>query len=221
MPQLDEINGPTIDSGLETKVIAQKVPAQVGVGSKVFEVLLWVLGIIPGVIFLFKKISAKKYFQQLEQKLQQDRSSIDNYMEQRVVILSNCAKLVEKAVTLDKETFTEIARLRSFNSGSQGDDLNEKMGAIDKVNRQINVALENYPNLDAHKEIQDAISQNSYLQKEITAAREVYNSRVNTWNREIFSWPTKAIVAAKMGLTTIIPFSTSQEIKKRSKEVFF
>ncbi len=54
---------------------------------------------------------------QLEQKLQQSASQIDNYLEQRVVVLQNTAKLVEKAVDLDKTVFTDIAKLRSGNTG--------------------------------------------------------------------------------------------------------
>jgi ATP phosphoribosyltransferase len=43
------------------------------------------------------------------------------------------------------------------------------------------------------------MQQNMYLQREITAARELYNDTINTWNRDIFDWPTKQIVAAKNG----------------------
>ena len=65
--QLDELSTVDIrEEGLDTNVIAKKLPVKVGVGSKIFEVILWVLAIIPGVIFLFKKIKAKNYFQQLE-----------------------------------------------------------------------------------------------------------------------------------------------------------
>ena len=65
------------------------------------------------------------------------------------------------------------------------------------------------------------MAQNVYYQREITAAREVYNDSINTWNREIFQWPTKQIVAAKNGYTTRIPFIASKEIKEQSKGVFF
>ncbi len=34
--------------------------------------------------------------------------------------------------------------------------------------------------------IRDAMQQNLYLQREITAAREVYNDNVVIWNREMF-----------------------------------
>ena len=81
--------------------------------------------------------------------------------------------------------------------------------------------MENYPDLEAHKAIADAMQQNSYLQREITAAREVYNDSVNTWNAQIQVWPTNMIVAAKNGYTTRIPFVASQEIKEKAKSVFF
>ena len=65
------------------------------------------------------------------------------------------------------------------------------------------------------------MNQNAYLQKEITAARELYNDTVNQWNRDIYAWPTKMIVAARAGYTTRIPFTASQEVKQRAREVFF
>ena len=81
--------------------------------------------------------------------------------------------------------------------------------------------MENYPDLQAHKEIAEAMRQNAYLQREITAARDLYNDSINTWNRAIFEWPTNQIVAAKNGYTTRIPFIASAEIKKQAKGVFF
>ena len=63
--------------------------------------------------------------------------------------------------------------------------------------------------------------QNSYLQKEITAARTLYNDTVAVWNREVFAWPVKQIVAARAGYTTRIPFSTSAEIKAQARSKIF
>ena len=217
--QLDELSTEDIrEEGLDTHVIAKKIPVTVGTGSKVFEVVLWLLGIIPGLIFLLMKIKAQNYFQQLQQKIQHNASQIDNYLEQRVMVLQNCARLLDKAIDLDKSTYTEIAKYRS----GMGDEArNEVAGKLDAVANSINLAFENYPDLQAHKEIADAMRQNMYLQREITAARELYNDSINTWNREIFSWPTKQIVAAKSGYTTRIPFIASKEIKAQAKSVFF
>ena len=218
--QLDEMTGPVNEEGKDINVIQKQIPVKVGVGSTIFEVILWCLCIIPGVVFLIKKINAAKYLRQLEQKIQHNASQIDNYLEQRVVILQNCAKLLDKAIDLDKTTFSEIAKYRS---GNVADDAarNELSGALDGVSRKINIAFENYPDLKAHQEIADAMQQNSYLQRQITAAREVYNDSVYQWNKAIQEWPTKMIVAAKQGYTTRIPFTASKEIKDKARDVFF
>ena len=216
--QLDELGTEVLEEGLDTRVIAKKLPAKVGTGSLIFEILLWVCGIIPGVVFLFKKIKAQNYFQQLEQKIQHNASQIDNYLEQRVIVLQNCARLVDKAVDLDRNTFEAIAKYRS---GASDEERNEIAGKLDSLTTSVKVAMENYPDLRAHEEIQDAMKQNMYLQREITAARELYNDTVNTWNRDIFAWPTKMIVASKNGYMTRIPFVASAEIKEKAKEVFF
>ena len=216
---LDENNAVILEEGKDVNVIAKQLPVKVGVGSLVFEILLWVLGIIPGVVFLFKKIKAGTYLRQLEQKIQHDASQIDNYLEQRVQILSNLAALVNKAVELDKETFVAIAQARSGKLTDQ--QRNELVTSADSVNNKINLALESYPELKSHNEIRDAIQQNAYLQKEITAAREVYNDSVNTWNAQIQVWPTNMIVAAKNGYTTRIPFIASKEVKEQARSVFF
>ena len=218
--ELDELNPTIKEEGLGTAVIAKQLPVKVGVGSLIFEIALWVLAIIPGLVFTFMKIKAKNHFQQLQQKIQRDASTIDNYLEQRVVVLQNAARLLDKAIDLDKTTFENIAKYRSGMNNSD-ETRNEVANAIDSVSRDINIAFENYPDLRAHNEIEDAMKQNMYLQREITAARELYNDTVNTWNRDLYRWPTKQIVAARAGYTTRIPFIASQEIKDKTRDVFF
>ena len=56
---LDELNPEVREEGLDTNVIMKKLPAKVGVGSKIFEIMLWGMGILPGVIFLFMKTNAQ------------------------------------------------------------------------------------------------------------------------------------------------------------------
>jgi len=213
--ELDEQLDPVNEEGQEVNVINKKLPVKVGAGSKVFEVILWVLGIIPGLIFLLCKVKAGNYLSKLQQRIQHDASTIDNYMEQRVVILQNAAKLLGKAVDLDKEVFKSIAEARN------GQNFTEANKSIEEITKKVNVAFEAYPDLKAHDAIADAMQQNSYLQREITAAREQYNDTVNLWNSEIYSWPAKMMVAAKRGYTTRIPFTTTKEIKEQARGTFF
>lgn len=245
---LDEVTGPVNDAGRDIHVIDRQLPVTIGFGSTLFEIALWVVipaliiayvlimrdtleqpllvavigclvGILPGVIFIFKKISARNYFQQLEQRIQAEASNIDNYLEQRVQILQNVVGLVERAIDLDKDVMKAVAALRG------GSVTSENRNA---VNQQIDTAfgrlfpqVEAYPELKAHNAIADAMQQNSYLQREITAARTVYNSRVTQWNTDIFAWPTKMIVAARQHYTTRIPFTASAATREAARSKFF
>lgn len=247
---LDETTGPIRAEGRDVNVIDKQLPVKVGVGSTIFEIAPWailaicailavvlfvcsvtvggvvcvvfaLIGLIWGIVYFVKKMNARNYFRQLEQKIQSAASEVDNYLEQRVQILQNAARLVEKSVDLDKTTFTQIAAFRS--GGARIDDTNRNMyqDTIDSAYANLKVAFENYPELKAHDTIADAMQQNSYLQKEITAARTRYNDVVARWNNEIQAWPVKMIVAARAGYTTRIPFSASKETKEAARGTFF
>lgn len=235
---LDELTDPVVQQGRDTGVINKQLPVTVGFGSTLFQIGIWVVpalagaaiawpqteplyavliglaaGLVCGLIWQYMKVKARNYFQQLEQKIQAEASNIDNYMEQRVVILENVAGLVAQAIKLDKEVFESIAALRS---GITKGDID--LAGADRAASMLNFQLEAYPELKAHQAISDAMQQNNYLQREITAARTVYNNRVYQWNADIYDWPTKMIVAAAQGYTTRIPYAASSETKARSRE---
>jgi LemA protein len=217
--ELDEMTGPVNKEGRDINVIEKQLKVEMTTGLKVLNVIVWlplaIFLFIPPLVWLYKKAKAKEHFQKLQQKIQHDASQIDNFLEQRVMILQNVARLLDKAIDLDKSTFTEIAKQRSAGN------LNGTAEGIESINKAINVSLEAYPDLRAHGEIADAMQQNSYLQREITAAREVYNDSVAQWNRDIQTWGAKKYVAARDGYTTRIPFTTSSEIKQAARGVFF
>ena len=246
---LDEATGPVNDNGRDVHVIDRQLPVTVGFGSTLFEIALWVtipvlvllyvlimgatlenlvlvgvvgclLGILPGVIFIFMKISARNYFQQLEQRIQAEASNIDNYLEQRVQILQNVVGLVDRAVDFDKDVMKAVAALRGGGS-INSENRNEVSQQIDTAYARLFPQVEAYPELKAHNVIADAMQQNSYLQREITAARTIYNSRVTQWNTDIFAWPTKMIVAARQGYTTRIPFTASAATREMARSKFF
>ena len=216
--ELDEMNPVVNEAGRDVNVIEKQLPVKTGVGSVIFEICLWVCGILPGVIFQIMKIKAKNYFQQLQQKIQAEASNIDNYLEQRVQILQNVAPLLEKAIELDKDVMKTISAYRGGINPQA--DRNTVAQNIDNAYARLFPQVEAYPELKAHASIADAMQQNSYLQKEITAARALYNDSVFQWNRDIFDWPTKMIVAAKEGYTTRIPFTASAQTKERARQVF-
>jgi LemA protein len=235
--ELDETTGPINSAGRDVNVIDKQIKAEVGPGSKIFEiafiiaassnlsiglaVVVSLLGVAPGLIFILMKVNALNYLRKLQQKIQADASQIDNYLENRVMILQNLAGLLAKSIDLDKDVMKTVAAYRGGVSPASDEDRNQASAELDGAFRRINVAFEAYPDLKAQENIADAMRQNSYLQREITAARTLYNDTVTMWNQEIFSWPTKQIVAAKAGYSTRIPFTASAETKAAARETFF
>src|SRR3989338_5358436 len=49
---LDETTGPINNEGRDVNVISKQIPVQVGTGSLVFEIAIWTVGTIPGIISL-------------------------------------------------------------------------------------------------------------------------------------------------------------------------
>ena len=243
---LDEITGPVNPDGQDINVVNKQLDVKIGWGTRFFEASLWILGILigaaigflatrnpaiagagalggvlPGVIFLFMKTNAAAYLRKLQQQIQAAASQVDNYLEQRVIILQNLAALLSRSIDLDKDVMLGVAALRSGTNLDSDASRNERAATVDSMFGRINVAFEAYPNLRAQDNIAEGMRQNSNLQKEITAARNLYNDTVATWNRDIFAWPTKQIVAAKAGYTTRVPFSASQETKAAARSTFF
>ena len=244
--EIDEVTGSTDPNGRDLNVINKQIRVEVGNESRIFEIALWLAGTIPGiiilttdampvlqgvgvlaagflpgVIFQFMKISALAYLRRLQQKVQADASQIDNYLEQRVIILQNVVGLVEKSIELDKDVMKSVAAYRAGRLPTTDTGRNAASQELDGIFSRVNVAFEAYPELKAQATLADAMRQNSYLQKEITAARTLYNDTVAMWNQEIFRWPTNQIVAARAGYTTRIPFIASAETKAEARGTFF
>lgn len=244
--ELDETQGPTNPAGRDVHVIDKQLPVEIGVGTRLFEVSIWLvgvavavgvgilieadpivvlliglLGLIPGLIFQLMKTNALAYLRKLQQRIQAAAAEIDNYLEQRVVVLQNLADLVSRSIDLDKDVMKTVAAYRSGMMPANDGDRNRMASDLDAASARFNVAFEAYPQLQAQANIAEAMRQNLYLQREITAARTLYNDTVATWNQDIFAWPTKQIVAAKAGYTTRIPFTASAGTKAAARGRFF
>lgn len=244
---LDEVTGPYNDEGRDVRVIEKQLPVTVGFGSALFEIaiwlvgfvpgavitfaakpewetwvyaLIWCAGILPGIIYLFMKVQAGNYFLQLQQRIQASASTIGNYQQQRFEILKNVAELVKRSIDLDKEVMKAVAAYRG-GMAPDGERLSTDEAALDRGFARLFPQVEAYPELKAHAQIAEAMRQNSALQREITAARDLYNQVVLIWNTEVYSWPVKQIVAARAHYTTRIPFTVSKSTIEGARSTFF
>lgn len=171
-----------------TIIVNNEIKPVIGQGSKVFEVALWVLGIVPGLVLLAKKAKARNYFAALEQRIRATAAQIDVYLEQRAEILAGVAALTPLTVTYSAQ--------RNYTSGQLD-------RAYQELERNAGAGVPVTP------EIANALKANRRVEREITAARTLYNDTVGLWNADIFMWPTKMMVACEDGLKTKPLFVTS------------
>ena len=104
---LDETQGPVNDNGRDVHVIDRQLPVTITFRSTLFEIALWVTlplltliyvlamgdqladpttvaiggcvaGVLPGVVFIFMKISPLNNFLRLRQRIQADASNLDS-----------------------------------------------------------------------------------------------------------------------------------------------
>ena len=177
-------------------------------------------GFVPAIWFLLRKKDAESYFAALQQKIQAAASEIDNYNRTRFDVLRNLFELTKASVKLDKEVMTTVAAYRG-GINITNENRNQVAGTIDNAFRALLPQIEAYPDLKAHAAIADAMQQNNYLTKELTAARTCYNDLVLQWNRDLFQWPIRRMTAASMQLKTMIPFALSADERKKCDEISF
>ncbi|ADQ90562.1 Putative uncharacterized protein [Mesomycoplasma hyopneumoniae 168] len=153
-------------------------------------------------------ISQKNNFMRHQNLINESAGTIEVQLEQRSATLLKLADQVRSYREYEKSILSDITRLRSLKSNIENaqeiEDLNNSL-----FGRLIAVS-ENYPELQASKIYQELIQQTAYLERELAAARRLYNSNVNSFNTQIFIFPS-SIVASSMNLTTYPMFSTSNQ----------
>ena len=189
----------------ENKIDNRKVV--IGFGSKLFEVMLWVLLIFPGIIFMYKKKKAKKFLNELNRQIDDCYATINNLLNERINILTNIYSLLSKEDSFAKLSFSEI--LKESN-------LTKKGQSVETATHEVDGILKENPKLN-NNQLSNEIERNKNLQKEIFSIKDAYNNAVIQWNKEIFLWPANRIVAAKEGYTTDLTYNVLDEIKVRAK----
>jgi len=176
-------------------IVDTQLAPTIGTGSRIFEVALWVLGIIPGLVLLLKKKQARNYFAALDQRIKSNAAQIDVFLSERADILRRCP-----GFTPDLDVASAMG----------GTGRNATNGQIDHAYQVLveRAKAQHYGHIPP--DLQAALRADRNVQREITAARTLYNDTVNMWNTDIFIWPSKMMVADEARLTSRPVFVASQ-----------
>ena len=121
----------------------KKSPELTG-GTKAFQVIMWCLLLIPGIVLAAKKKKAEERLSALEQRIQHDASQIDNYLEQRVIILENLSALINKEMTFEKDALSTLA---GYKNGIDADSLSSANDNISAAENKIKSVFDDHPEL--------------------------------------------------------------------------
>lgn len=150
------------------------------------------IGIIVGVIVIIFVIIFLQYnsIVKLKLKIEQAKSGIDVYCQQRFDLIPNLIETVKGYMNYEEKTLKEIADLRNQFANTKdlkiGEELNRKMSTIIAI-------AENYPELKASEQFLNLQKSLEKVESQLQAARRIYNSDVTNYNTRISIIPFNII----------------------------
>lgn len=148
----------------------------------IFLIIIAILAII--VLATYNKLV------KLRNKVNQSKSGIDVYLNQRFDLIPNLVECVKGYAKHESKVFEEIAKLRTtYNETKKLDDAS-------KLNSTLNSILaigESYPELKASEQFLNLQRNLVKIESQLQAARRIYNNDVTNYNIKTQTVPTNII----------------------------
>ena len=179
--------------------------------------MLLIITIIIAIIIILIAIAIGAYNKLAiaKKKVENAKSSIEVYYQQRFDLIPNLVETVKAYAKHEKEMFEKIAELRSEYAKTKdikvGDELDGKINSVLAI-------AENYPELKASQnflELQKALEK---VENQLQAARRFYNSEVTAYNTLCTTIPTN-IFAGMYGHKEVELFTVVDAEAKNNVEV--
>lgn len=147
----------------------------------------------------------------LRNKVNQSKSGIDVYLNQRFDLIPNLVECVKGYSKHETELFENVAKLRTIYNE------NKNLDNASKLNNTLNKLLavaESYPDLKASEQFLNLQHNLVKIESQLQAARRIYNNDVTTYNTKIQTIPSN-IIANIFGFKLAELFQI-EEYKKES-----
>lgn len=178
----------------------------------VFYIIMTVIILlIIYILFLYNS------FVSLSNKVKEAFSTMDVYLKKRWDLIPNLVETVKGYAEHEKETFSEVTKLRNNNYEEMSTDekiaVNEKMtNNVDKI-----MALkESYPDLKANTNFKDLSEQLRKIEDDIANSRKYYNAVVRLYNNKVEMFPNN-LVAKIFGYQSKKMFEATSEERNNVK----
>lgn len=157
----------------------------------------WIfLGVVLAVLFVGGGSLIGSYNQlvNMDEDVKSAYAQIDTIMQRRADLIPNAAKTAGAIANYEKDTFTQLAEARSgVSNASSPSELAEANEELNKAVTQLNVVVENYPELKANQNFIMLQDQLEGSENRVSTERKNYNDTVSLYNRKIKSFPTSIL----------------------------
>ena len=166
------------------------------------------------VVLIIFYIAEYNTIKSLQKKVEQSKSAIDVYLNQRFDLIPNLIECVKGYAKHEKELLTEIVEERRVYENTKSLEM------ANRINNHFNSLLalqEAYPDLKASEQflnLQDSLEK---MESQLQAARRLYNGDVTLYNTKITTFPGN-VIASTMGAKEIELFEI-EEYKKENISV--
>lgn len=184
--------------------------------------------IVGGVILLLALIiigyviSTSNWFNRAQVKVKESASGIDVALEKRYDLLTKSLATVKGYTKHESETLTNVIKMRNARgvSNMSMEEKSQFNNAINAAQREINVVMEQYPNLKADSTFTTLQRQIADCEEQLQAARRVYNNNVSMFNQKRVAFPA-SVIAKRKGLTEDLEFFKAEEYKRQDVKIEF
>lgn len=127
-------------------------------------------------------------------KIDETSSGIDVALTKRYDLLTKMIEVVKGYTKHEKETLTEVTKLRKNMSMNDKNKMNDEMT---QAIEQIKIIAENYPDLKANENfivLQTSIAE---VEENLQVARKLYNANVSAFNQLIVVFPNSIVATTR------------------------
>lgn len=194
--------------GFNPTVQNQVISAKRSVGGLIIFIILCILTI--GLLCIYLPVK-RNYFNRKQMQINQAASGIEVQLAQRRDTLVKLVDATKSSLKFEQDLLKDVVSLRSM--AINADNAVDASNKIEKSFGRLIATFERYPEIKSIDVVKNLMSSADYQEREIAAARRLYNSEATSFNEEIFTWPA-CIPATSMKLHTFALFAAT-EVQKQ------
>lgn len=155
--------------------------------GKGFLIGLIIIIVIAGVVF----VSPYNKLVTMDEAVSANWGQIENQLKRRADLIPNLVEVVKGYASHEREVIENISDARkNYASASTTEEYAQADENLNNAVRNLNLIVENYPDLKADKNFQDLQAELAGTENRIATERMRYNESVEVFNKTIRRFPT-------------------------------